>query len=262
MSSEILARHFAEMGARVRVPDGPWLGAPTIDVGADRRGEYFDLRFPGRGPQTAVEAVHVDRADRHLLLLVREGAEKSRFLCGQDERHWFVAAVPEAARGVTGVDTAKLALQPAAVRTQAERVLRPKERFRRRNAAFVRQGEWFFVPVSGIDPRPAEVLRREPLSRGTGSKPHVIELAYRRGGTVVYVTRHNPRGISEASYARLPESRRRGGGYLRQVRDPELYAKGAIRHPDHATIVLGDWHRVLMNTENQATAMRHVAFID
>jgi hypothetical protein len=37
---------------------------------------------------------------------------------------------------------------------------------------------------------------------------------------------------------------------------------GAVRHPDHATIVLRDWHRVLMNTEHRAEAMRHVAFLD
>jgi len=58
--------------------------------------------------------VDVDRSDRHLLLLVRDGEEKSKFLCGHDDRHWFVAAVPEDARGVTGVAAA--ALQPQLVR--------------------------------------------------------------------------------------------------------------------------------------------------
>jgi hypothetical protein len=46
------------------------------------------------------------------------------------------------------------------------------------------------------------------------------------------------------------------------VRDPEVYAQGAVRHPDHATIRLHGWHRVLMNTEREARAMRHVAFLD
>jgi len=46
------------------------------------------------------------------------------------------------------------------------------------------------------------------------------------------------------------------------TRNPELYAKGTVRHPDHATIVLADWHRVVMNTEQGALAMRHVAFLD
>jgi len=35
-----------------------------------------------------------------------------------------------------------------------------------------------------------------------------------------------------------------------------------VRHPDHATIRLAGWHRVLMNTEQGARALRHVAFID
>jgi len=37
---------------------------------------------------------------------------------------------------------------------------------------------------------------------------------------------------------------------------------GRVRHSDHRTIVLPDWHQVLMNTENQSAAMRYVAFVD
>ena len=46
------------------------------------------------------------------------------------------------------------------------------------------------------------------------------------------------------------------------VRNPEAYVKGAIRHPDHKTIVLHVWHRVTMNTEGQSEAMQHVVFLD
>jgi hypothetical protein len=156
------------------------------------------------------------------------------------------------------VASAKAALQPAPVRLEAARLKR-KERFRRRNAAYVRQGEWFFVATPWLQPDPALVLRNEPLSRGRG-KPHIMELACRTGGEVVYVNSQHRQGISESRYLRLPEQRRRS--YTRMVRDPEVFAKGAVRHPDHATIVLRDWHRVLMNTEHQAAAMRHVAFLD
>ena len=45
-------------------------------------------------------------------------------------------------------------------------------------------------------------------------------------------------------------------------RNPQVYVKGRISHADHKTIVLPGWHRVLMNTENQAAAMSHVAFLD
>ena len=259
MRTEVLERRFAAIGARLNVV-GPPAGAPRIDVGSDARGEFFDVRFARFGGPVELEVVDVDRHDRHLLLLVRDGEEKSKFLCGHDERHWFVAAVPEDARGVTGVATAKAALQPALVRTAVGRA-RPKDPFRRRNAAYVRQGEWFFVPAPGVDPPAASVLRNEPLSRGRG-KAHVIELAYRHGGEVVWVNDRHPSGVSEARYRGLTEKDRRGGSWTPFVRDPELYAKGAIRHPDHATVVLDGWHRVLMNTEQGARAMQHVVFLD
>jgi hypothetical protein len=78
----------------------------------------------------------------------------------------------------------------------------------------------------------------------------------------VYVNAQHPAGISRATFDRLSRSRQRGGGWRRLVRDPDLYAKGSVRHPDHNTIVLHGWHRVLMNTEQSARAMRHVVFLD
>ena len=45
-------------------------------------------------------------------------------------------------------------------------------------------------------------------------------------------------------------------------RNPLVYVRGRVRHPDHATINLRGWHRVVMNTESQARAMRNVAFLD
>jgi hypothetical protein len=40
------------------------------------------------------------------------------------------------------------------------------------------------------------------------------------------------------------------------------YVKGAVSHVDHKTIVLQVWHRVMMNTEGQSQAMRHIVFLD
>jgi hypothetical protein len=146
-------------------------GEPRIDIRGDRRGEYFALRFAGGDRTVELEVVDIHPRERHLLLPARVGEDKSKFLCGHDERHWFVAAIPEAARGVTGVVAAKAALQPQAVRDLIER-RRPKDPFRRRNAAYLRQGEWFFVPAVGIDPRAALVLRDEPLMRG--ARQHAV----------------------------------------------------------------------------------------
>jgi hypothetical protein len=256
---EVLEHRFATIGARLTMPTGPRVGVPVIDIGRDGRGEYFELRFPGGDRKVGLEVVDVRPAERHLLLLVRDGETKSKFLCGHDERHWFVAAIPEDARGVSGVREAVQALQPAEVR-QAIDHKRPKHPFRRKNAAYVRQGEWFFVPEPGLVVDEQIVLRDEPISRGRG-EPHVVEQVYRHGGEVVYVSRRYPAGLPEAAFARLSE-RARAGDWEQMVRNAAVFARGAVRHRDHATIVLRGWHRVAMNTEHRAEAMRHVAFLD
>ena len=259
MGTEVLERRFAAIGARVKVTRVARQPSPRIDVGFDRRGEFFDLSLP-RNRGTSIDVIEADRDDRCLLLLVREGSVKSKFLCGFDERHWFVAAIPESARGVTGVASAKDALQPEEVREAVARV-RPRDRFRRRNVAYVRQGEWFFLPRWTLAVDEQDVLRNEPLSRGRGND-HVLELAFRRGGETVYVNVDHPSGITATEFELLSPSQQRTGRWREMVRDPELYAKGSVRHPDHNTIVLPYWHLVLMNTEQRARAMRHVAFLD
>lgn len=118
--------------------------------------------------------------------MVREAGEKQKFLCGHDERHWFVAAIPESAP-VGTVRQAKEALKPAEVRTaQARCRIDARDANRRKNDAFIRQGEWFFLPEPTIAVDAAVVLRNEPLSRGGGGKPHWTEFCFRSGGETVY----------------------------------------------------------------------------
>jgi hypothetical protein len=254
MSTEVLQRRFNEIGAHLQVTEGPWRGMPRIDV----VGSTFDVRFDRGDEPVELEVVDTRPADRHLLLLVRNGVDKSKFLCGHDERHWFVAAVPEDARGVTGVQAAKAALQPDVVRASLGRV-RPKDRLRRRNAAYVRQGEWFFVPAPNVRVDDRDVLRNEPLARAGGT-PHVLQFAFRRGGRTVYVRWGSSRTLTPAEFGRRKPTQRRD--WTPMTADPELYAKGTVRHPDHATITMQGWHRVAMNTESRAQAMRFVTFVD
>ncbi len=116
---------------------------------------------------------------RHLLLMARRDNGKQKFLCGHDERHWFVCAVP--GNSVTNIVNAMEALQPTEVRAAVnQKVKRTKNRLRRRNEAFVRQGEWFFVPAPELVVNPKLVLRNEPISRRYG-KPHMCQLLYRCG---------------------------------------------------------------------------------
>ena len=251
----LIERHFARIGVEtVFVEDD----AVSIDVRRRARREFFVLATPRAA---AVKLLDADRVNRHLLLLVDDRGTKSRFLCGHDERHWFVAAIPEDERGVTDIAKAKAALQPPLVRTSVIG-LRPKNRLRRRNSAFVRQGEWYFVPAPHMIPPASAVLRREPLRRGQGSKPHVMELAYRTGGTQVYVNRQHPNGLTQLEYEAMPEEVRRRLSWEVMQRDAQVFARGRITHTDHATVILRGWHRVLMNTENRSAAMRHIAFLD
>jgi hypothetical protein len=268
MDTALLSTKFDRIGARLKFADRPSRrtradAAVSLDVRTDRRGEFFEVTLrPNATPE--IEPLDVRPADRHLLLLVREGRSKSKFLCGHDERHWFVAAVPEAA-SVGTVAQAMEALKPAEVReTQARLGLRAGERNRRRNAAFVRQGEWFFLPVVDFAVDGSRVRHWEPLRRGGGSKPHMAEWCYRTGGETVYVCDRHPNGLLEAQQRQViranPEARQ--WNWRVMMRNAAVYVRGRVRHADHATIELPCWHRVVMNTEGQALAMRNVAFLD
>jgi hypothetical protein len=265
---ENLESKFARIGARVKLID---IGDPrafgggdvTFDVRRDRLGEYFEVNDRG-GPGAAIEVLDVRPTDRHLLVMVRQRGEKSKFLCGHDERHWFVAAVPETAP-VGTVRAAKEALKPDAVQSaQARAGLRAHARNRRKNAAYRRQGEWFFIPAPDLKVDEKAVLRDEPITRNFRSKPHTVEFCYRSGGETVHVCSRHPQGLTESPYRKLlkerPEAKKWGWRIMQ--RNAEVFVRGQVRHADHRTITLHGWHRVLMNTENQSRAMRNVAFLD
>ena len=82
---DTLEAKFARIGARLKHSDGSdrprlFITVPVaLDVRSDRKGEFFEIaRQPGAEAEIAV--LDVQPADRHLLLLVREGKEKSKFL--------------------------------------------------------------------------------------------------------------------------------------------------------------------------------------
>ena len=267
-TAELLTK-FARIGARVKVLDRPSrrgrtpAGAVALDIQAAQLGEFFEVTSAeGADPDVAVLDVRPD--DRHLLLMVREGSEKHKYLCGHDERHWFVAAIPEAAP-VGTVRQAKEALKPAEVQlAQASRGLRAEARGRRKNAAYRRQGEWFFLPEPGFAPDESLVLRHEPLRRGNGGKPHWVEYCYRTGGETVHVCNRHPNGVTPSQFDKIlaTNPKARGWNWTIMRRNPGVYVRGTVRHADHKTIVLHGWHRVVMNTEGQSKALRNVAFLD
>jgi hypothetical protein len=139
-------------------------------------------------------------------------AEERRFLCGRDDLHLFAAQVRE---GDT-VAQAHASLKPRLVQDAETRW----------PGQVVRQGEWFFLPVTPEESllieehsatRPRGLKVRQPI--GDGGQPHVAD-------KVIAIDRH--------------------------LRDPghewrwrEVYARGLVTHPDHRDIHLDDWRKVV-----------------
>src|SRR6185295_19018400 len=135
-----------EIPSRWRLGDRTWINPSdyALDIRRDGRGQFFELRVPTHlGESLDVSVMQAEPKQRHLLLLIRKSGDKpqlDRFLCGHDERAWFVAAVPG---GASSVRQAMDALQPRDVREalSLNRVSSHK-RYGRKNRAFRRQGEW------------------------------------------------------------------------------------------------------------------------
>ncbi|MBN9663593.1 MAG: hypothetical protein J0H49_35675 [Acidobacteria bacterium] len=243
-TTDSLCRHFSRMGARLKwqQPDARQWEKVRIDVGRDRDGEFYEIRcLAGILP----EVLEVRPALHHLVMMVRDGRAKYKYLLGRDDGHWFAAAVP--GDSVRDVRSAMASLLPAEVEGRA----------------YTRQGEWFFVWVRDVPPD-ALYFRHEPLSRGAGSKPHLCAELMRRGGATVMVSTAHPNGIDAAEYQRLiatdPDAWRLN--WRQMVRDAEVFARGDVRHRDHKTIHLDGWHRVYMNRERFAAHARQIAFLD
>jgi hypothetical protein len=256
MRQEALQRHFASIGARVKFRTGPAIGrwrmalasnSLTIDLQRDKRGEFFEITLGDQAPD--FEILQVKPQHRHLLLYARDG---QRFLCGFDERHWFVAGIEGA---VSTIRAAKQSLMPSAIREQAMNLSSAKIE-NRRNAVFIRQGEWFFVPVR-IEVPAAMILRDEPLRRTMRNKPHICQELYREGGEFVYIV--NGKELTPEEFAKRKLKNPAIRPQQTMVRNPTVYARGYVKHDDHATIKLKSWHRVFLNAEFTTAA---VTFLD
>jgi len=255
MEDNQIVKAFNRMGARARVFRNPRTSGLSLNVLTDKHGEFFDINVdPAFAERADVLAVDVQPKDRHLVLMVKYASErqgvdnKDKFLCGHDERHWFVAPIGPA---VPSVAKAKESLRPAVVQQELERKgVKSKKRNKRKNEAYIRQGEWFFIPRPDAVVNPKLILKNEPLRRGAG-KPHICQMLYREGGTPVMVSSGHPNGITDSEYTKLVKkdpniTKQR---WTRMVRDPRVLVKGSVRHSDHSTVTFGVWHQVVVNTE-------------
>ena len=95
MNANNIECKFAMMGARFKVSLASAQRASNdyaLDIQQDRHGEFFELRVPeALRDSLDLNVLQTDKRDRHLLLFVRPPEGKAaRFLCGHDEREWFV----------------------------------------------------------------------------------------------------------------------------------------------------------------------------
>ncbi len=278
IDSHITAK-FKRMHARVRFAEVR-LGwrqnslqdavAFRFDIGKDARGQFFDLRL---NPVKVKDVLVLDSRprERHLLLMVREQIREDRLLVvkdhrvlmGHDEREWFLAGLPESQR-VTTVRQAMEALKPDDVKvSQARHGVKTRNLNKRRNGGFKRQGEWFFIPVHGLPASSELVHRNEPLQRGAG-KPHIAQFLVRTGGRTGYVRSWGGKVYEQEEWHSLIKEGRGGNPRSWQIVtiEPEIYVRGRVRHPDHKTVDLPGWHRVLPNTEQESGTFLSIAYVD
>ena len=263
MNAKHIESKFAAIGARLKISEtssravlwnrqGMRREDYAMDIRRDDRGQFFELRLPEHLRELLdVSVAQSEPKQRHLLMFVRKLGDKpqlDRFLCGHDEREWFVAAVPG---GASSVRQAMDALQPPPVRDALRRNrVSSRKRYARKNRAFRRQGEWFFVPEPSFVADEKLIRRNEPLRRGAG-KPHLVEELFRSGGETVHVCDRYANGVTPDEYRAIWQNNPNAVRWKWRVmqRNPGVYARGMVRHSDHATITLPFWHRVIMNTE-------------
>jgi len=270
MDTTLVEKQFNAIGARVKV-SAPRQGSLLLDVKNDKEGEFFDLQV-----KKGIELLILDsqKKDRHLLLMARDPENpKAKFLCGHDERHWFTCAIPEHI-SVTNVFQAKQALKPKELQDIESReglktkYLHKRHRKLKSGKKIHRQGEFMFIPQLNFQLKEnfeTVIHKNEPM-RGGGSNMHYAQFLYRCGGESVMVNSQFARnGISQQQYETLIKSNTaaKAASWQSMVQNPDVYVKGKISHIQHETVELGDvWHKVVLNTESQAKARRHVKFLD
>jgi len=266
MDTELIRDKFIELGARVFF--GEITGTPNpnreainirINILNDTHGPYFKIETR---EDVDISVPDVQKVDRHLLLFSRD-PELQRFLCGHDERNWFVAAIPEDS-GASNVKEAKEALKPGEVeQSQKGAKVKTKDLKKRKTGAYLRQGEWFFIPKPNTVIDESLILKNEPIQRGRATQ-HIVEEVFRIGGQTIYICPKFPEGLSERQHKEILKSEPELNKVSWQVRtvSAKVYGRGRVTHQDHKTIVLPFWHEILMNTETHARAMRNVLFVD
>jgi len=245
--SQSLTHPFAAVGLRLELPGRPLAPhSPEIfqmDVARPRGGETFRL-WKGH-ESNVIRVTDADKDRRQVVLLVQEpprafevAVRKRRRAVPPDEVrdlrlvretsvHWvFERWTPSAMRRfLCGMDERHLFIAQFDGGTSvkdAHRKLKPQavlEADRSSPGRTLRQGEWFFVALAPDESRfLADRLR---------TVPYIVRRGDSLGGN----------GRSHVADEVVRTDRER------------VYARGRVRHPDHQTLVLGEWRRVYRNAE-------------
>ena len=155
-----------------------------------------------------------------------------KFLIGFDERDAFMAQLPPS----TPITTVR----------QAHQALRNPSLPNPRQKKVIRQGEWFFVPadpeeLKTIDSYKMVIKKKTRIGEDRRGKPHTADEYLALGSSV--------RRFVDKTTGRIREER---------TGPSTMFARGAVRHADHAVIHLGKWHKVLRNTEDRSANSRWI----
>ena len=168
--------------------------------------------FPGNTRTNRVDVAGTDRHRRQLVLVVDE----PRRPLPARVRHFLC-----------GMDESHLfiAQLPRVANTvdDAHDALRPEFPSEYRRGIVRRQGEWFFLPVTLAERCEINTLAPRSIGRRIG----IAEAAR--------VLRRGRQHVATEVCLLEPGAR--------------IYARGEVRHPEHASLALRGWHRVLPNLE-------------
>lgn len=272
MNLNTIEKSFKKMGATVVVDEVETMGWRNgskfdLDIRTTKElGEHYYLRIL-KGSDLDLIFQDIQEKQRHMVLKVKDSEprtdEITSFLVGHDERHWFAAGIPGSP---TTVNQAKNSLMPAVAAQAVSKVEKHKNKHKRHNKGFKRQGEWFFIPAKNLTVDKDLILKPkggEPIVRQGGGKPHMVQEMYRIGGRDAWVRGNQI--LTDGQFNKLKDENPLSAKfYVRRRVDAKVYVKGWVRHPDHATITLKDWHEVIPNTETTMSNGRSVgmSFID
>jgi hypothetical protein len=189
----------------------------------------FVVRLPRKG-RVPEDGTVVRSDEKHVWVTQSTAGSVRRFLCGMDEAHLFIAMLPGEA---TTVSDAHASLRDSRVDELEEKAPVPT----------IRQGEWFFVAIPDDEEREINELARRvlPVRRNIG-----IAQAAR-------IRRIGREHIADEVLV-VPS--------MKTIEDLAIYVRGAVRHPDHRTIVLPHWRRTIVNLESIEQPIEGIDWID